>query len=115
MWQDNDDRIMDILDGIGSGNKGYFPVDCPICEKKEGHIYFHRNKEDDQCGGMQTWCSACYHTAHATCRLPRWWKNPEKISTKKLTSYPGYLEENKNYIDEWVNKLLYLNCISEKT
>ena len=34
MWQDNDDRIMDILEGIGSGNKGYFPVDCPICEKK---------------------------------------------------------------------------------
>ena len=42
-------------------------------------------------------------------------ENPEKISTKKLTSHPGYLEENKNYIDEWVNKSLYLNYINEKT
>ena len=45
MWQDNDDRIMDILEGIGSGNKGYFPVDCPICEKKKDTYTFTEIKK----------------------------------------------------------------------
>ena len=58
---------------------------------------------------MWVWCSACYHTAHAVYRLPKWWKNSEKISVEELTSLPDYLEKNKDCIDEWVNKLIFLN------
>lgn len=109
MWRDNDEQIMDILDNVETKNKECFPVVCPICGKKDGHIYFHRNKEGDERGSMWAWCSACYHNAHAIYRLPKWWKNLEEISIEKLASYPDYLEKNKSCIDEWVNRLVFLN------
>ena len=102
MWKDNNDKIMEILDKFELNET--FPVVCPICGKKEGHLYFHRYKVNDDKGGMWTWCSACYHSAHAMFRLPKWWRNYEKISIEKLTNFPNYLEENKMCIDEWVNK-----------
>jgi len=40
MWIDNDDRIMEILDYIEKPSKECFPVTCPICGKREGHLYF---------------------------------------------------------------------------
>ncbi len=106
MWRDDDDRIMDILDSIITKNRKCFPVFCPVCGRKEGHIYFHRYKAGDESGGMWIWCSACCHCVHALYRLPKWWKNLEGIDYDKLTSYPDYLEENKICIDEWINKIL---------
>lgn len=114
MWQDNDDKIMDILDNIEMKNKECFPVACSICGKKEGHLYFHRYKEDDERGSMWTWCSACYHSAHTTYRLPKWWENLEEVNFGKLTNYPDYLEKNKMCIDEWINKLIFSNLTGEK-
>lgn len=83
MWKDNDDKIMDILDNIGTLNREAFPVVCPVCGEKEGHLYFHRSGEEDEKGGMWVWCSSCYHFAHALCRLPKWWENLDKIRNKK--------------------------------
>lgn len=115
MWQDNDDKIMDILDNIETRNK-CFPVICPICGKREGHLYFHRYKKDAEQGGMWVWCSACYHSSHALGRVPEWWENLEKIDFDKLASLPDYLEENKICIDEWINSIgrktdiIYMSC-----
>lgn len=107
MWKDDDDRIMNILDNIEKKDKERFPIICPICGKREGHLYFHRNRTDDVRGGMWTWCSACCHSAHVTFRLPEWWENLEQIDFEKISSYPDYLEENKRDIDEWINKLIF--------
>lgn len=109
MWQDNNDKIMDILDNIEASNKKYFPVVCSICRKRDGHLYFHKNREEDELGSMWVWCSACYHFAHVMCRLPKWWENLEEVDKKNLTSYPNYLKKNKTNIDEWVNKLIASN------
>ena len=114
MWKDNNDKIMDILNNIETQNRECFPVLCPICGKKDGHLYFHRNSEGDERGSMWAWCSTCYHFAHVLYRLPKWWKNLEEINFENLTSYPNYLDENKFFIDEWVNKLIFLNMVSEK-
>ena len=48
MLKDNDDKIMGILDSIETQNKGCFPVVCPICGEKDGHLYFHRNRDGDE-------------------------------------------------------------------
>ena len=42
MWKDNDDKIMGILDSIETQNKGCFPVVCPICGEKDGHVAWLR-------------------------------------------------------------------------
>ena len=55
MWIDNDDRIMEILDYIEKPSKECFPVTCPICGKREGHLYFHRYMQGNARGGMWTW------------------------------------------------------------
>lgn len=104
MWKD-DDKIMNMLDNIEVKENKQFPVLCPICGKKEGHLYFHRY-ENEIAGGMWTWCSACKHSTHSRFRLPDWWKNLETIDCQKLASLPDYLEKNKDDIDDWVNKLL---------
>lgn len=114
MWQDNNDKILDILDIIETNNKECFPVVCPICRRRDGHLYFHRYMEGDERGGMWTWCSACYHSAHTMYRLLKWWKNLDEVHFERLTNYPNYLEDNKISIDEWVNKLMCLNFIYEK-
>lgn len=64
MWKDDDKRIMNILDNIEVKENIQFPVTCPICGKKEGHLYFHRY-ENEIAGGMWVWCSACKHSAHS--------------------------------------------------
>lgn len=105
MWKDDDKRIMNILDNIEAKENKQFPVTCPICGKKEGHLYFHRY-ENEIAGGMWVWCSACKHSAHSRFRLPDWWKNLETIDWKELASHPDYLEKHKDGIDDWVNKML---------
>ena len=52
MWRDNNDKIMDILDNIETQNKELFPVVCPVCGKKDGHIYIHGNKKEDERGSI---------------------------------------------------------------
>ncbi|MDE5907128.1 MAG: hypothetical protein K2H52_00020 [Lachnospiraceae bacterium] len=105
MWKD-DDRIMNILDSVEIKEKKQFPVICPICGKREGHLYFHKYNSNENAGGMWTWCSACKHSAHARFKLPEWWKNLEIINFHELVSCPDYLEKNKVIIDEWINKLM---------
>ena len=103
MWYEENDNILKILNCIVT-SKEAFPVICPICGKKECHIYMHRHG-DGQRGGLWIWCSSCRYTSHSSYRIPSWWKNLERIDESKLVSLPDYLEENKINIDKWVNKL----------
>ncbi|MDE7247321.1 MAG: hypothetical protein K2N43_05495, partial [Lachnospiraceae bacterium] len=107
MWQDDDDRIMDILDIIETEHS--VPVVCPICGKREGHFYFHRYEDGKEPGGLWVWCSACRHSAHSRYRVPEWWKNAEEIRFEKLAALPYYLEEKKHCIDEWINRFVLKN------
>ena len=115
MWKDDDIRIMNILDSAEMNEKKQFPVFCPICGKREGHLYFHKYNDNENAGGMWTWCSACKHSAHTRFKLPERWKNLEKINFQELSSHPDYLEKNKIIIDEWINKLIQHNLIQSST
>lgn len=112
MWHDEyGNRIwmiadVNFLDKDKIENKQYFPVICPDCGNKEGHIYEHRYEPGKDTGGMWVWCSVCHSYGHSRARLPKWWKNPDFIEFGKLCHQPDYLEENKDYIDKWVNSLL---------
>lgn len=97
---------MDILDYVDKNKFEQFPVACPICGNKDGHIFFYRYKSGSDKGSMWVWCSKCRHTAHAMFKLPEWWKNFKKVEVNRLTNLPDYLEENKKDIDEWINKLI---------
>lgn len=106
MWKDDDDKIMDLVDNLDKKKKERFPLICPICRKREGHLYFHRNKVNENKGSLWTWCSACHHSAHAEFLIPEWWENLAQLDIGKLASYPDYLEEHKSNIDEWINHLI---------
>ena len=62
-------------------NKQYFPVICPDCGNKAGHLYEHRYEVGKDAGGLWVWCSACHDYEHYRARLPKWWKNPDFISS----------------------------------
>ena len=104
MWQEDNDKILKIIDCFYDKNK-LFPVNCPICAKKDGHIYLYRHNINSHSGGLWLWCSACHHSSHSRYSLPIWWNNLNTLDTSKLSSFPDYLEENKNDIDKWVNKI----------
>ena len=106
MWQ-YDNRMMDILDKDEIETRECFPTVCPVCGKKEAHIYAHRFKEGEDRGGEWAWCSACRNCVHVSVRLPKWWKNSDLIDFNKLSSIPDYLEDNKICIDAWINNLLF--------
>ncbi len=109
MWQSNDDRIMDIFDKAKSKNTECFPIICPVCGKQGGHLYLHRYQPEDDRGGMWTWCSVCCNSMHTSAKIPKWWQNLKTIDFDQLAALPDYLENNKADIDEWVNKLLFLD------
>ncbi len=95
------------------GNKKYFPIICPDCGNKAGHLYEHRYEAGKDAGGMWVWCSACHNYEHYRARLPKWWKNPDFIEFGKLCHQPDYLEEHKEDIDKWVNSLLLTDWSDE--
>lgn len=111
MWKDDDNKIMNILDSVEMVEKDQFPVICPICKERDGHLYYHRYKDNEDIGGVWTWCSACKHSAHARFKIPEWWNNIEIIDFQELASHPDYLEKNKFVIDEWINILLSKNIV----
>ena len=38
MWSEDNDKILEILNCIYT-SEAVFPVICPVCGKREGHIY----------------------------------------------------------------------------
>ncbi len=104
MWIDNDDRIMNIFE-IANNQSEAFPVKCPICEKKGGHIYIHRH--DAKHGGIWMWCDRCHSYAHVSGIIPDWCENPPFIDETQLTARPSYLNTLATELDSWTNSLLF--------
>lgn len=103
MWNDSNDKIMEIMDCV-DGKESLFPTRCPICGEKAGHLCIHRY--DEHHGGIWVWCSRCFSFAHMSGIIPEWWENIPDIEAAQLEADPQYLDERHNAIDEWVNDLL---------
>ena len=102
MWNDSNDRIMEIYDCI-EDPKNKFPTTCPVCGKKAGHIYMHRH--DAHHGGIWLWCSECQFFAHMSGIIPEWWQNLSSLDEVYLEAEPSYLDNRAKEIDEWVNTI----------
>ncbi len=103
MWNDSNDKIMEIMDGLNS-KESVFPIHCPICGKREGHLYIHRY--DERHGGIWLWCSCCHSFSHLSGIIPDWVENMPNIENSRLEATPEYLDERKTAVDNWVNTLL---------
>ena len=103
MWNDSNDKIMEIMDRI-DGTDSSFPVCCPVCREKGVHLCIHRY--DEHHGGIWIWCSKCHSYSHMSGIIPDWWKNMPGIEEVRLEAEPQYLDENNSAIDDWVNGLL---------
>ena len=104
MWNDDDDRIMQISASLGN-NEETFPKKCPICGCKEAHVFFFKNNESKM-GSLWEWCSNCKKYSHSRFLVPDWWENMNAIDSEKLEGNPDYLDAHKNEIDDWVNELV---------
>ena len=102
MWHDDNEieKIFDraVLDASS------FPVVCPCCGDKSGHIYMNKHKECR--GGIWAWCSKCGASVHMDGWIPIWWQDAPFIDEHELCGIPDYLESVAREIDEWVNRLL---------
>lgn len=105
MWNDNEKLITQIEDNLFLDRKDY-PVRCPVCGEKEGHLFYYDHYTSLNKGAKWIWCSSCQKCSHSYALIPVWWKNPNFIDPDKLASVPDYLEENKNSIDKWLNDLM---------
>lgn len=104
-WNDEDDRLDEILkDILISGIKQY-PLRCPICEKNSLNLYFLRRGTRKN-GGVWVWCSNCHSFTHGTVPIPMWWQNCVEIDAEKLTSLPLYQEENCKKIEKHIKNIL---------
>ncbi len=103
MWNDATDDILDIFDKVKK--KETLPLYCPMCGKKEAHIYMYRFEYYSR-GTIWAWCSACKATAHGRMMLPIWWENSETLDNSLLGVHPDLLEEKKEFVDKYVNMLI---------
>lgn len=106
MWNDDNDKIMELLKKYIAKDAAIFPMMCPVCEEKHGHIYMHRWKEGVDRGASWAWCSSCRVCSHCTISIPKWWENNEKIKVEYLAAHPDYLEKMKEMIDKHVEMKL---------
>ena len=103
MWNDGNDKIMEIMDRLDDKDS-VFPIQCPVCGKKDGHLCIHRY--DEHHGGIWIWCSKCGSYSHMSGIIPDWWENMPGIEEGKLEAEPQYLDERNRAIDHWFNNLL---------
>lgn len=110
-WKENEEMLQlyeEFLQGSPS-----FPVTCPVCSKKGGHVYLDRDENSER-GGMWCWCSECKSFIHAESYIPKWWFNPTFIEESELCAGDAdELERNVASIDDLVNELLRDYCFSK--
>ena len=103
MWNDADKTIFDIFDLLNRNDRA--PLKCPVCGKKDAHLYMYRWKEKKN-GSIWVWCSQCKASCHERVQLPDWWKNATVIDDNLLGIHPDMLDENKQFVDAYLNLLL---------
>jgi len=104
MWNSNDD-IIKLLEKSTKKEKG-ISYSCPVCNKRDAHVFFHRFEEDDIAGPAWGWCSSCKNYAHVRYMIPQWWTNLQEIDEDYLCSTPEYLESIKSSIDDHMDMIL---------
>lgn len=82
--------------------KNNFPADCPICGRREAHVYLRAYTPKR--GDLWTWCSSCQSFEHASIIPPSDWKNDDFIDYHHLSALPQYLEFQKDSIDSYMTK-----------
>ena len=104
-WDDSNDAMLDIIEGIEDSKEPQIPIKCPICNTYNAHIYMHRWK--DGRGTIWTWCSKCKSCSHASrVNLPKWWENADFIDISELTAHPVFLEPKEAMADRHLSQLL---------
>ena len=99
-----------------SGRTGeIFPDVCPICGKRDAHIFMHRFSEYvgekwaayvENRGGKWVWCGNCHSFCHMSGEISAWWHNLVTVDEGKLTVEPDYLNEKSAELDQWVNGVI---------
>lgn len=104
MWKDADIKIQELLSELEKGERS--PMVCPVCEKREAHVYMHIHNDKTRMGGLWIWCSDCRSFLHGSVCVPGYWKNCPVIQPEKLTALPEYLETLKDNIDAHTNTII---------
>ena len=90
-WDDSNDAMLDIIEGIEDSKEPQIPIKCPICNR----------------GTIWTWCSKCKSCSHASrVNLPKWWENADFIDISELTAHPVFLEPKAAMADRHLSQLL---------
>ncbi len=104
MWKDSNDKIDELFLKLQELKE--FPTICPICNKKNAHIYMHVYNNKTRRGGSWSWCSECHSFSHSTMYVPEYWRNCSEIELEKLSAVPIYLEEIKDKLDKHANAIM---------
>ena len=106
MWNDNNDKILEIYDQLINGELQKLPSPCPVCGDKEAHVHLQLMNSQKHKGTVWAWCSSCGSCSHGTVQIPEWWVNNPGIEVSKLNAHPDYLENNKSLVDEHMTAVL---------
>lgn len=104
MWKDDNGKIEELYKEIKKIK--IFPTICPVCKKKDAHIYIHVYNGKTRRGGVWVWCSDCHTFFHGSTVVPDYWDNCTRVEVEKLCAIPNYLDELKEIIDAHVNTML---------
>jgi len=103
MWKD-DYKLQKIFNDFPKVEK--FPCLCPICEKKDTHVYMQKYNQKTLRGGLWVWCSQCNSFSHSSIYVPAYWVNYPNLVLENLSAIPMYLDNMKVEIDRHVNYIL---------
>ena len=73
---------------------------------KKRCTFVYVSLEGEKNGSIWVWCSQCKASCHERVQLPDWWKNATVIDDNLLGVHPDMLDENKQFVDAYLNLLL---------
>lgn len=108
----NSKNIDQILRSFAEGKPDY-PVVCPDCGSRSGHVYINRYQNTHR-GRAWAWCSTCRSFGHYSYAVPVWWGNYACVDREKLcAANPNELVQYETALDDHVNYQLMRYCMSD--